>query len=263
MASLSLFCKRRAASSIFILAVSLLLTACAERTLHKPPRARPVPEPVTTEALVKRLDFSGLSTVRSPVRFGIRHAGEPRGVYSGILTYSHPDRLRLKVMGPFGFTYMEMLFDSGILQSFIPSRGLLYSGAVPLERLLPEREAIEKHRKVLVREDEAYSLHLYSGVDNQDLKAKYFFSTSDLSWKGVELYSDGEMQLRAEIQRMEEDFPSHLIIHVGETSFSLELKDIKMNSVVGDDYFRPLTASRVIPLRYFLDRYLPSLHSNP
>ncbi|MEW6215778.1 MAG: hypothetical protein AB1478_11370 [Nitrospirota bacterium] len=258
----------------------LILSACAKKeVLRYIPPQLPVEE-VSTEALLKRTDFSNLNTVKASVKLDIQHKEQSKGTFSGVLLYSHPDRLNLRIFGPFGLTVMEALFLEGTLQVLITPTDTLYSGTTPFDTLLPDHDSFVNSIKFLEEMDNAYILYIAGavqtdisprhtkGLENElekggvrgfdsdlTLKAKYFFSKADLSLNAVELYAGGKKQVRIvriEIYRTEGLVPSDVGIRIKDAFFHLELKDIEINKDLKDDCFSPLEASHKLPLSRFL-----------
>jgi hypothetical protein len=249
--------RHRPGAAAFFLFLLLLIPACAKKEMVRPEGVQIPHEEVTADVLLRSLDFSSLKTVRSAVRFSIRRENEFRVAYSGILFYRHPDRMNLRVMGPFGITVMEVLFNAGSLQVLIPSRDLLFFGRVPFGRILPDRELLAESVKVMKVEDDMYVVNVFEeDVGRKFLKARYFFSRTDLSWKAVELYSEEGGDVRIENYKTEGIIPSDMGIYIRNTYFHLELKDMDINKELGDERFAPLVALKKLPLSHFLDNYL-------
>ncbi|GMT48180.1 MAG: hypothetical protein IEMM0007_1746 [bacterium] len=236
-----------------ILTFFLLLYACAPKKAIQPERPLPIPEKITPEVLIERVDFSYIKTLRAALRVKIQQGGKAKGTFSGVLFYSHPDRLDARFFGPLRLTIMEILFNRGLLQVFIPSRDLLYSGTIALNRLLPDHDTLEKSVKVMKESDNAWLLYILeqNGTERR-VQAVYRFNKTDLSWNGLELYADGKRQVRMEIFKTEDRLPAEMDIYINNTSFHLQLKDITLNRDLGDDYFLPLDASERYPLSLFL-----------
>ncbi len=239
-----------------ILTFFLLLYACAPKEAIQPERPLPIPEKITTEVLVERVDFSYIKTLRAALRVRIQQRGNAKGTFSGALFYSHPDRLDARFYGPFRLTVMEILFNRGLLQVFIPSRDILYSGTVAFKRLLPDHDTLEGSVKFMKESDNAWLLYiLEQDVTERRVKAVYSFNKTDLSWNALDLYADGKRQVRMEIFKTENRLPTEMDIHINDTSFYLQLKDITLNRDMGDDYFLPLDASERYPLSLFLRNF--------
>jgi hypothetical protein len=236
-----------------ILTFFLLLYACAPKEAIQPERPLPIPENITPEVLVERIDFSYVKTLRAALRVRIQQGGNAKGTFSGVLFYSHPDRLDARFFGPLRLTLMEILFNRGLLQVFIPSRDILYSGTIALDRLLPDHDTLEKSAKIMKESDNAWLLYILEqdGTERR-VKAVYRFNKTDLSWNGLELYADGKRQVRMEIFKTENRLPTEMDIYINNTSFHLQLKDITLNRDLGEDYFMPLDASERYPLSLFL-----------
>ena len=240
----------------------MLLSACAPReAARRPVQPAPVPAVVTPEVLYARADLSGIRTIRAAMKVRIRQGGESRGSFSGILLYERPGRLNARLFGPFRMTVMEILFSRGLLQVFIPSRDILYSGTIALNRLLPDHDMLERSVKVMRESDNAYLLYILeqSGTERR-VQAVYRFNKTDLSWNGLDLYSGGKRQVRMEIFKTENRLPAEMDININNTSFYLQLKDITLNRDLGEDYFMPLDASERYPLSLFLRNLGLPLH---
>ncbi len=229
------------------------LTGCAgDGAVRRPPEVPP-PREVSAETLLETADLSGIGNLRSRVRVQISQNGRPRGTYSGVLYYSHPHRLNVRFLAPLGITAMELRFNRGLLQVYIPGEEVLYTGRVALESLLPDTETLRASVKVLRESDEEYQLLILDGDGpTARLRAKYIFGKPDLAWKGLELYGGGSREATIEIKETEGVLPTDFVVLVDDASFHLELKDAGIVEASREDLFRPLEASRTLPLSYFL-----------
>ncbi|MEW6067825.1 MAG: hypothetical protein AB1610_06005 [Nitrospirota bacterium] len=247
-------------------------SACAKKEILKKPQPAfiPVPEKITAEEFIDRLPFHEINTIKAEIKLSIKHNEENKGTFSGLLIYKHPDRLNMRIYGPLGFTLMETLFDKGLVYVFIPPKDVLYNGIVPFDRLLPDYNDLANSMKLLEDIDDIYVLYIIgtpqnmrgeadsSRKDDLILKAKYFFNKTDLSLRAVELYSNNKKQLRIEIYKNDSLIPSDIGIYFKNTFLHLELKDIAINNVLDEDYFKPLTASQRFPLSRFLRNLAPN-----
>ncbi len=248
-----------------ILTFFLLLYACAPKEAIQPEKPLPIPENITPEVLAERIDFSYVRTLRAALRVRIQQRNNAKGTFSGALLYSHPDRLNIRLFGPFRLTVMEILFNRGLLQVFIPSRDILYSGTVAFKRLLPGHDTLEGSVKFMKESDDVYLLYILDQEDEETrdklpgrrVMAVYSFNKTDLSWNALELYADGKRQVRMEIFKTENRLPTEMVIYINDTSFYLQLKDITLNRDMGEDYFLPLDASERYPLSLFLRNLEP------
>lgn len=237
----------------FFLAFLLILSACAKKEALRYTPPQQLTQEVSTEALLKEVGLFTTNTLKASVKLNIQHKGQSRGTSSGVLLYSHPDRLNMRIFGPFGLTVMEALFLKGTLQVLITPEDTLYSGTTPFDRLLPDPGTLLNSMKFLEEADDLYILYILTQNGSEPkLKAKYFFDRADLSWKAVEIYSDRKRLARVDIYKTEGTVPSDVGIRIRDTLFHLELKDIEINKDLKDGSFSPLEASYKLPLSEFL-----------
>lgn len=243
------------AQKILFILIPFFFFSCTKKDALITPLS--IPEVVTPEVLLKRVNLSSFQTVRSAMKLSIHIHGQPKGTYSGVLLFRYPDLLNIRVFSFFGFTFMEAVFNRGTLQILVPSQDTLYSGSLSFGRLFSEDRDIAASIKILKKiENNRYVLSIYEhGVSAKDIKAKYFFDSNDLSWKGAEFYSEGRKITNIEIYKTYGLFPSDIEIYAQGASFHLELKDIAVNEQLSDRYFMPLRASRMLPLSKFLQDY--------
>lgn len=249
----------RTTVSLF-LSFLLIFSACAKKeAIRYTPSQQPTEE-VSAEALLKRIDFSNIQTVKASVKLDIHYKEQSKGTFSGVLLFSNPDRLNARIFGPFGLTVMEALFLKGNLQLLITPKDALYSGNISFDRLLPDHDTFANSIKFIEETDNFYMLYILSQNGPElKLKAKYFFDKTDLSWKSVEIYSERKKMAKVDIYKTEGLVPSDIGISINNALFHLELTDIEINRDLKDDYFNPLVeASHKLPL----SRFLRSLEPN-
>jgi hypothetical protein len=254
-----------------LLILLLILSACARKEAVRQPQLFLPAEKVTIQELVNKIAFLEITTIKSEIKVKIIRNEEPIGSFSGILIYSHPDRLNIRVYGPIGLTFMEVLFVRGTLQVFIPPKDILYSGAVPFDSLLPDRSELMNSKRIIEETEDLYILYILGNEDFENelekegeggfdltLKAKYFFQKTDLLLDTIEIYRDKKKQVKIDIYRNEGSIPVDIGIHVRNTVFRLEFKDIIINEQIKDDYFKPLKASKTFPLSSFIRDFAPN-----
>ena len=243
-----------------ILLFFIILSACAKKEAIKHSFQEPISGRITSELLLERIRIFNVATLSASIKVRMYHNSQSKGIFSGVLLYSHPHRMRIRIFGPLGVTAMETLFNKGTLQILIPPKDTLYIGTVPFEKLLPDGDTLHNSLTMLEENDDTYLLYVMAFHQERDLllHAKYFFAKQDLSLKAFELYSERKKQVRIEIYKREDKAPSELAVHVRNASFHLELKEIEINSQLGDELFEPLKASQSLPLSSFILDFEPN-----
>lgn len=232
--------------------IILLLFGCAKKEVLRGPPLEPLPPVITSNDLIKRMDFSHIRTVKASVKAKLIYKGESMGTYSGVFLFENPGRLKLKFFGPFGITTVESLFDNSTLQILIPSEDILYEGALPFKNLLPDIKSLQDGRISLNEVEGLYALHIYEeGNQNPSIRESYYFETESLRLKRIVILSEEDGHVTISINGLNKGFPSWMDVATDEITVQLRLKDIMINEGITDEVFIPLSAQRQLPLSLF------------
>jgi hypothetical protein len=236
----------------FLLLLIIFFTACAKKDSLKTASLHHH-ETISPEHLSASMDFSGVQSLKSSFHLGIKHKGQTKGSFEGLMLYKQPDLLYLKFFGPFGLTLAEAVFIKGTFQLLITPNDTMYTGPVPFTRLIPDSKALSGIASFIEEAGDLYILYsLNLSGSEAMLKGKFYFDRQTEKWKGIELYSERKQFLKLDIQKINDRVPVIFSIRIKDAEFFIELQNPEINRELPEDYFRSLEASKNLPFADFL-----------
>jgi len=248
--TIAIGCRYLAKKTIPVLIIAILVSACVKKEMIKEQPVPPFKAPVTLNGLINKLNFSGISAIKSRIKLSIKSGGEQMGTYRGILFYKAPDRMDIRLFGIFGITTMEILLNKGALQIHTPSDGTTYEGTVPFRSILPDYNLIMESGKALKEVDDSYVVEVLDEQSGRPLELHYF-RKSDLMWQRSEFLSGGRISSWIEVFKRPDVMPVDFSIGWDDLLFKVSLEEIVLNPEIPDDQFNPPASSKALPLSYF------------
>lgn len=201
--------------------------------------AFPAENPVTPEVLkgiIERLAFKMAATTFD---LSIYKDGEPRGEFQGVAAFKIPDRITLKLFGPFGLTILDLIGKDGVLQLYVPSEDELYQGDLPKDLWLIFGILEERYQYVMEETEDYYILYLLGFEEGSlSIRAKYYFDKIAMIYRKVDILKNGKSQFRVEINKFRDDFPLYVTFHLPSgLSLAIKNRDVKLDVSPPDELF--------------------------
>lgn len=190
-----------------LLAAVVLTASCggqkAVRQDMPAPLERPVVEAgdVTIGLLKAGVIFNTVSALRSEVSLKMLRKGELAGTYQGLLVYSAPDQLAVRVFGPLGITVADMVLRERVMQVFVPIKNTLFEGEMSAISDIKERFQGDGAFFAIEETGNAYVLlemvpgTADSGANALDITGKYAFDRMSLLNTSITRFKDRKPSL--------------------------------------------------------------------
>ncbi len=245
---------------IRILLICILIFSCAKKQTIRQPELQPHTGPVTIEILKQSVGLKDIESIKSPLDVKIFRDGENAGSLNGVFAYKYPDRMRMSFFGPLGLTVTDIIISSDLLQTYIPSKNIIYEWRSPAVSFNGLRDS-----SFIYSMDDSGEIFILSAYkpDNgySELVAEYIFDKKYLINRAIIFYKDGYEIIEVEFSDFIVRIPGRIdVFFPNGAAIEIFLKDPEFAAEIPDDYFMPVDSKDkyVMPFEDILKNFAPS-----
>lgn len=225
----------------------IILASCANKHTVEPAEPVVVPQAETAaeaepfvDYLKNRIGLHGIKTLKSEVMVEVYKGGEREGVFKGVLAYSAPESLRLRMLSQMGITVMDMLIKEGKMQVHVPPKNILYEGdALPLGAPKDAMYGLE------TVDEEHYTLYAFKqgGMEGMGgeitLTGKYTFSGLDLKNDSILIFREARRHAGIMLEDYAGGVPMTITL-VFSNGFGMKMKlsEPEVDKAIPEKYFK-------------------------
>lgn len=220
--------------------ITILLFACTSAKVQDHSIIKPaIQEPVTISVLKKSQIFNNVITVKSEVSARAFKSDETIGNFSGVFTYSKPDKVNMRFFGPMGLNVMQISVSERLFQIFIPPKNTIYEWKTQMgfNSLLNDSFSYSMEES-----DDTYILNVFDKRELPvELISRYLFDKNSLHNKSILFYKNNKQFIKITFKDFVNNLPGVIkILFAAESGIEMTMKNPIVNQEIPNEYFKPI-----------------------